>query len=165
MGQEKVEHTACVKHNHTARARGVVVWPPSLATTTARARAGGATQSAERPTYRKGAQRAAAGCWGSHVGSRRVPRAPECCRVVKCCVVPGFARTFPCPTHPRTHRATCHVPRYNGAQSGNSGVFGLSALSQENDLIFARKREKIFLGTFSAKTSVFAQPARRLSAI
>ena len=27
-------------------------------------------------------------------------------------------------------------------QSGNSGVFGLSALSQENDLTFARKRQK-----------------------
>ena len=30
-------------------------------------------------------------------------------------------------------------------QSGNFGVFGLSALSQENELIFAREREKIFL--------------------
>ena len=59
------------------------------------------------------------------------------------------------------------------AQSGNFGVLGLSALSQENDLIFARQRGNVHvLGTLKAKpgvlrskTTVFAQPARRLSAI
>ena len=35
-------------------------------------------------------------------------------------------------------------------QRGNFGVLGLSALSQENDLIFARGRENVFLALFGA---------------
>jgi len=64
------------------------------------------------------------------------------------------------------------VERRTSTQRGIFDVFGGVALRQDNEYIFARKRNFFGRGTFSAKIGVlrsktpfFAQPARRLSAI
>ena len=47
-------------------------------------------------------------------------------------------------------------------QSGNFDVFGLSALSQESDLIFARKREILFWALIAPKPGFCAAKLRLL---